>query len=64
LWCKFSLIPFKDKKKHLTHAHWLQVTRLCDEYSIYLTQDGRISMAGVTTHNVEYLSAAIHTVTK
>lgn len=41
-----------------------QVTRLAKEYSIYLTQDGRISMAGVTTKNIEYLSAAMHTVTK
>lgn len=41
-----------------------QVERITKEFSIYLTKDGRISMAGVTTKNVEYLAHAIHTVTK
>lgn len=41
-----------------------QVKRLIEEYSIYLTNDGRVSMAGVTTHNVEYLAKAIHDVSK
>ena len=35
-----------------------------DEHHIYMTNDGRISMAGVTTKNVDYLSAALHKVTK
>ena len=35
-----------------------------DEYSIYLTGDGRISMAGLTAANVAYVAAAIHEVTK
>ncbi|KAG8662631.1 aspartate aminotransferase, mitochondrial isoform X2 [Manihot esculenta] len=41
-----------------------QVDRLTKEYHIYMTRNGRISMAGVTTHNVGYLANAIHEVTK
>ncbi|XP_065676196.1 aspartate aminotransferase, mitochondrial isoform X2 [Hydra vulgaris] len=41
-----------------------QVEQLTKNYSIYLTKDGRISMAGVTSHNVGYLAKAIHEVTK
>eukprot|EP00195_Chlamydomonas_chlamydogama_P012234 CAMPEP_0202901686 /NCGR_PEP_ID=MMETSP1392-20130828/14399_1 /ASSEMBLY_ACC=CAM_ASM_000868 /TAXON_ID=225041 /ORGANISM="Chlamydomonas chlamydogama, Strain SAG 11-48b" /LENGTH=435 /DNA_ID=CAMNT_0049588291 /DNA_START=25 /DNA_END=1332 /DNA_ORIENTATION=+ len=37
---------------------------LASKYSIYMTRNGRISMAGVTTHNVGRLAAAIHDVTK
>ncbi|XP_025831489.1 aspartate aminotransferase, mitochondrial [Agrilus planipennis] len=41
-----------------------QVERLTKEFSIYLTKDGRISMAGVTSRNVDYLAHAMHQVTK
>jgi len=41
-----------------------QVARLSKEFSIYLTKDGRISVAGVTSNNVAYLAHAIHSVTK
>jgi len=41
-----------------------QVERLIKEFSIYLTKDGRISMAGVTSKNVGYLAKAMHEVTK
>ncbi|XP_076660645.1 glutamate oxaloacetate transaminase 2 isoform X2 [Halictus rubicundus] len=41
-----------------------QVEKLTKDYSIYLTKDGRISMAGVTTKNVDYLAHAMHEVTK
>ncbi|XP_043725367.1 aspartate aminotransferase, mitochondrial-like isoform X2 [Telopea speciosissima] len=41
-----------------------QVDRLRNEFHIYMTHDGRISMAGVTTGNVDYLTNAIHEVTK
>ena len=34
------------------------VERLRAEHSIYLTGDGRISMAGVTAHNVDYIAQA------
>nr|BBA45751.1 glutamate oxaloacetate transaminase, mitochondrial-like [Pachyrhynchus infernalis] len=41
-----------------------QVKKISKEHSIYLTADGRISVAGVGTKNVEYLAHAMHTVTK
>lgn len=41
-----------------------EVEKLTKDYSIYLTKDGRISMAGVTSKNVEYLAHAMHNVTK
>uniref|UniRef100_A0A336LIC0 Aspartate aminotransferase n=1 Tax=Culicoides sonorensis TaxID=179676 RepID=A0A336LIC0_CULSO len=41
-----------------------QSTRLTKEFSVYLTKDGRISMAGVTSKNVDYLAEAMHAVTK
>jgi len=40
------------------------VGRLANEFSVYLTKDGRVSMAGVTSHNVGYLAKAMHEVTK
>jgi len=41
-----------------------QVAKLRDDYSIYITGDGRISMAGVTAANVEYIAQAMAEVTK
>ncbi|KAJ4979644.1 hypothetical protein NE237_010424 [Protea cynaroides] len=41
-----------------------QIDRLGNEFHIYMPNDGRISMAGVTTGNVDYLANAIHEVTK
>ncbi|KAJ3115478.1 Aspartate aminotransferase, mitochondrial [Physocladia obscura] len=41
-----------------------QVDRLKNEFSVYLTRDGRISIAGITSGNVKYLAEAIHEVTK
>ena len=41
-----------------------QVERLTGEFSVYLTKDGRISVAGVSSRNVDYLAHAMHTVTK
>lgn len=41
-----------------------QVDRLTNEYAIYMTRNGRISMAGVTSGNVERLAQAIYEVTK
>jgi len=40
-----------------------EVQRLGDEHHVYLTSNGRISMAGVTPDNVTYLAQAIHEVT-
>ena len=36
-----------------------EVLELRSKYHIYLTNDGRVSMAGVTTGNVEYLASSI-----
>ncbi|CAG2106140.1 unnamed protein product [Medioppia subpectinata] len=41
-----------------------QVERITKDHSVYLTKDGRISMAGVTSGNVDYLAHAMHSVTK
>jgi aspartate aminotransferase len=40
---------------------------MCDqitsEYSIFLTRDGRVSLAGLNEDNVAYVAKAIHSVT-
>mmetsp|Transcript_23332 Transcript_23332/g.69928 ORF Transcript_23332/g.69928 Transcript_23332/m.69928 type:complete len:263 (+) Transcript_23332:366-1154(+) len=41
-----------------------QVAALAEKHSIYCTKDGRISVAGVSSGNVEYLANAMHDVTK
>ena len=41
-----------------------EVEKLTKDYSIYLTKNGRISMAGVTSKNVEYIAQAMHEVSK
>ncbi|XP_027337275.1 aspartate aminotransferase, mitochondrial-like [Abrus precatorius] len=41
-----------------------QIELLEKVFHIYMTPDGRISMAGVTTSNVNYLANAIHQVTR
>ncbi|CAG8748505.1 2820_t:CDS:2, partial [Cetraspora pellucida] len=37
-----------------------QVERLTHDYHVYLTKDGRISIAGISSSNVKYLAEAIH----
>ena len=41
-----------------------QVDKLTKEHHVYLTRDGRISMAGITDANVRYLAEAIYKVTQ
>jgi aspartate aminotransferase len=41
-----------------------QVDRLASEFAIYLTRNGRISIAGITSSNVSYLAQSMHAVTK
>lgn len=41
-----------------------QVDRLTNEFHIYLTRNGRISMAGVTSKDITPLAEAIHAVSK
>lgn len=40
-----------------------QVGILTNEFHIYLTKDGRISISGITSANIKYLASAIHSVT-
>ena len=41
-----------------------QVAKLAADHSVYCTKDGRISVAGVSSNNVEYLARAMHDVSK
>ena len=41
-----------------------EVERLTKEFSVYLTKDGRISVAGLSSDNVDYMAHAMHEVTK
>lgn len=40
------------------------VDELRAKYSIYMSSEGRISICGLNTHNLEYISDAFHEVTK
>jgi aspartate aminotransferase, mitochondrial len=40
------------------------VDQLRTEYAIYMTLDGRISIAGLNTKNLDYVADAFHNVTK
>jgi len=40
-----------------------QVDQLKEQFKIYLTRDGRISVAGINTKNVKYVAQAFHAVT-
>jgi aspartate aminotransferase len=37
--------------------------QLTDDYAIYLTRDGRISIAGLNDGNLKYVAEAVHAVT-
>jgi len=41
-----------------------QVEKITKDFSVYLTKDGRISVAGISSTNVDYLAHAMHQVTK
>ena len=41
-----------------------QVKRMVEDHHIYMTGNGRISMAGITTGNVGYIAEAMHDVSK
>ena len=41
-----------------------EVDKLAADFSIFLTRDGRVSMAGVNSKNVEYIAKSLHEVTK
>ncbi|KDN53315.1 hypothetical protein K437DRAFT_292488 [Tilletiaria anomala UBC 951] len=40
-----------------------QVAKLVNEHHVYLTKDGRISVAGITPHNIKHLAKSLHAVT-
>ena len=40
-----------------------QVNKLRNEYHIYMTADGRISIAGLNSANLDYIAEAFHKVT-
>ena len=39
-----------------------QVRQLAEDHHIYMTADGRISIAGLNTRNIEYVAEAFHKV--
>ena len=41
-----------------------QVAKITKDYSVYLTKDGRISIAGITSGNVGHLAEGMAAVTK
>jgi len=41
-----------------------QVERMVNEFSIYMTKDGRISMAGLNPNNVDYVAQCMDTVVR
>jgi len=41
-----------------------QVDELREKYAIFMTLDGRISIAGLNSGNLDYVSDAFHSVTK
>jgi aspartate aminotransferase len=41
-----------------------QVNNITNNFSVYMTKDGRVSVAGISSNNVEYLAHAMHQVTK
>ena len=43
---------------------FFQIAKMAKEFSVYLTKDARVSMAGVSSQNVDYLASAMHAVTK
>ena len=41
-----------------------QCDRLKNEYHIYVVRNGRISIAGLNSKNMDYVAKAIHEITK
>lgn len=51
--CSYLLVPYRDK------ALGLQVENMTNKHHIYMTKDGRISLAGLPSSKAEYLAKAI-----
>ena len=41
-----------------------EVGKLREQFHVYMTKNGRISMAGLNTHNVEYFAKAVDSVVR
>lgn len=41
-----------------------QVLKVRSEFHVYMTKNGRVSMAGLNTHNVDYVAKAIDSVVR
>lgn len=41
-----------------------QVQELADKYGVYMTGDGRISIPGLNSSNIDYVTESFHHVTK
>ncbi|KAJ2497565.1 Aspartate aminotransferase, cytoplasmic, partial [Coemansia sp. RSA 2052] len=41
-----------------------QVDALRDQYHLYMTDDGRISVAGLNSHNIDYVAQSIDAVVR
>jgi aspartate aminotransferase len=64
--CKrdFSFIKNQNGMFSFTGLTPEQVNLLKQNYSIYLVNSGRINVAGITSHNINYVAKAINEVIK
>lgn len=61
-----SLIDFEKQHGmfYFTRFNLKQVNHLRNKYSIYLTDDGRLSLSGINDSNIDYVCEALYEVTK
>lgn len=61
-----DLINFKQQHGmfYFTRFNQSQVNVLKKKYSIYLTDDGRLSLSGINDSNIDYISQALYDVSK
>jgi aspartate aminotransferase len=60
--CAHVVLSVNTYNNSLPHPRH-QVLRLRSEFHIYCTDDGRFSMAGINTSNIDYLAEAVLAVT-
>lgn len=61
--CIDELADMKSLNKYNSGMSSDMCDQLTAKYSIFLTRDGRISLAGLNEGNIEYVAKAIHDVT-
>ena len=49
--------------QHLARLFVIAVDALVEHHAVYLTQDGRMSLAGLTSGDIAYVAGAIKSVT-